>query len=198
MSTCPIRVVKVGGSLLDLADLSDRIRRWLDLQSSAHHVLVAGGGPLVDVVRQWRRQQPLSEAAAHWMCIDLMTVTAHLLHACLPEIWLEEDDNQLCRRVGERGATIFGPARWLRHAEPKIAGTLLRPSWDTTSDAIAGRLAVALGACELALLKSTSPPGNGNATVDQLAKFGIVDAVLPKLSAELPPVHVVNLRSESW
>ena len=72
-----VRVVKIGGSLFDLPDLPERLWKWMAVQSPAHHVLVAGGGKLVNVVREWDRQKTLDDAAAHWMCVDLLTVTAH-------------------------------------------------------------------------------------------------------------------------
>jgi aspartokinase-like uncharacterized kinase len=85
-----IRVVKVGGSLFDLPDLPQRLWAWLAAQPRAHNVLMAGGGPLVEQVRTWNRQCAIDETAAHWMCVDLLTVTAHMLHAWLPEIPLVE------------------------------------------------------------------------------------------------------------
>ncbi len=194
MSRSLVRVVKVGGSLLDLPDLADRLRRWLALQTPAHHVLVAGGGGLVKQIRQWHSLRPLSVVAAHWMCIDAMTLTAHLLHDRMPEIALIEDDRLLCQRVGHRDCTIFGPALWMRHSEPGIAGTRLPASWEVTSDAIAGRLAVALAADELVLMKSTLPAESDATELAALAAASYIDPMLPRLAEELPPYRLVNLR----
>ncbi len=189
-----IRIVKVGGSLLELPDLADRLRRWLAIQTPAHHVLVAGGGRLVEQIRQWHALRPLSNVAAHWMCIDAMTVTAHMLHDRLPEIALIEDDRLLCQRVGFRDCTIFGPALWMRHGEPSIVGTKLPSSWEVTSDAIAGRLAVALDADELVLMKSSLPAESTSGELSALSTAGYVDPMLPRLAGELPPYRLVNLR----
>jgi aspartokinase-like uncharacterized kinase len=191
-----IRVVKVGGSLLDLPDLADRLRAWLAAQPRAHNVLVAGGGPLVEQVRAWNRQCGVDETAAHWMCVDLLTVTAHLLHAWLPEIPLVENDVLLCQRVGEEGATIFGPAPWLRHAEPGLPGVWLPTSWETTSDSIAGRLAAALRADEFVLLKSDLPKRRAGRELSALAAVGYIDPILALLAPELPPTRLVNFRSD--
>jgi len=189
-----IRVVKVGGSLLDLADLADRLRCWLAAQTPAHHVLVAGGGSLVEQIRQWHSLRPLTDVAAHWMCVDAMTVTAHMLHDRLPEIGLVEDDRLLCQRVGQQDCTIFGPALWMRHGEPGIAGTRLPASWEVTSDAIAGRLAVALNADELVLMKSALPAESDATDLAALATAGYIDPMLPRLAEELPSCRFVNLR----
>ena len=189
-----VRVVKVGGSLFDLPDLADRLCRWMACQSAAHHVLVAGGGVLVEQVRQWHRQQPIDETATHWMCIDLMRTTARLLQARLPESVLTGDDRVLVQRIGQPGTTAFCMAEWLRHVEPRLPGTRLPCNWEVTSDAIAGRLAVVLAAGELVLLKSKEPPST-QVDLASLAAEGIVDPMLPRLAAELPPVRIVNLRA---
>lgn len=190
-----IRVVKVGGSLFDVPELPERLRRWLAAQSAAHHVLVAGGGLLVDQVRKWGAAEPIDEAAAHWMCVDLLTVTAHVLHAWLPEIPLVEDDRLLCQRVGTVGATIFGPAPWMRHSEPGLPGVWLPCSWDTTSDAIAGRLATALAADEFVLLKSRLPRPRAAVELSTLAATGYVDPMLAQMAAELPSTRLVDFRA---
>lgn len=197
MNARQIRVVKVGGSLFDLPDLADRLRQWLSRQSPAHHVLLAGGGPLAEQVRQWDALRPLEEAAAHWMCVDLLTVSAHLLHARLPEIPLIEDDRLLCRRVGERNCTIFVPAKWMRHGEPKLPGTPLPQTWEVTSDSIAARLAIALGSEELVLLKSTMPQNGLDGGIRAFSAGGYVDSMLERLAGELPQVRLVDLRADS-
>ena len=190
-----IRVVKVGGSLLDLPQLPQKLRTWLAAQPPAHNVLLVGGGPLVDQVRTWNAETGIDETAAHWMCVDLLTATAHLLHAWLPEIPLVEDDRLLCQRVGEDGATIFGPAPWMRHAEPGLPGTWLPTDWDTTSDSIAGRLAIALRADEFVLLKSELPHRRAGRELSALAAVGYIDRILAEMAPELPPTRLVNFRT---
>jgi len=196
MSNRPmVRLVKVGGSLFDLPDLPDRLRAWMAEQSLAHHVLVAGGGAFCDLVRANHGIQPLEEETAHWMCVDLMSVTARLLQSWLPEITLIDTDRQLCQQLAKPGATIFDAAKWLRDAEPALPGVALGFGWDVTSDAIAGRLAVALLAEELVILKSRSSKV-GNSDLEALAAEGYVDRMLPRLAGELPPVRFVNLRGQ--
>jgi aspartokinase-like uncharacterized kinase len=190
-----IRVVKVGGSLFDLAELPEKLRRWLAAQPRGHNVLVAGGGALVEQIRMWNKESAIDETAAHWMCVDLLTVTAHLLHAWLPEVPLVEDDRLLCQRVGEEGVTIFGPAPWMRHSEPGLPGCWLPTDWETTSDSIAGRLAVALRADEFVLLKSELPRTRSREQ-SSLAAAGYIDTILAQMSHELPPTRLVNFRAD--
>ena len=197
MSERKIRVVKVGGSLFDLPDLAERLRQWLSRQTPAHHVLLAGGGSLVDQVRQWHTRQPLDESAAHWMCVDLLTVTAHLLHARLPEIPLIEDDRLLCQRVGQRDCTIFVPATWMRNGEPHLPGTPLPSTWEVTADSIAARLAISLAAEEFVLMKSRLPEKGSNQGIPAFSAAGYVDPMLVRLAGELPTVRFIDVRAES-
>jgi len=197
MSERRIRVVKVGGSLFDLPDLAERLRQWLSLQTPAHHVLLAGGGSLVDQVRGWHALQPLEESGAHWMCVDLLTVTAHLLHARLPEIPLIEDDRLLCQRVGQRDCTIFVPALWMRHGEPHLPGTPLPSTWEVTADSIAARLAISLAAEELVFMKSKLPETGSGLGIPAFSAAGYVDPMLGRLVDELPAVRFINVRADS-
>jgi aspartokinase-like uncharacterized kinase len=149
----------------------------------------------VEQIRAWHAEEPIDDAAAHWMCVDLLTVTAHMLHAWMPEIPLVEDDCLLCQRVGEPGATIFGPAPWMRHSEPGLPGTWLPSSWETPSDSIAGRLAAALMADEFVLMKSALPRRRTSRELSALAAVGYIDSVLAQMAPELPPTRLVNLRT---
>ena len=86
-----------------------------------------------------------------------------------PELAIEDEYRALQRRCGEAGVTMFRPSRFLRQIEPHAAGTRLTARWQVTSDAIAARLAIVLGADELVLVKSVPPPGPGGHSLDQLA-----------------------------
>jgi len=132
---------------------------------------------------------------AHWLCIDLMSMTARLFHGRCPEIPLVEQCDLSVLRSADRNATIFAPAQWLRRIEPELPGTRLTQDWQTTSDAIVGRLAIALDAEELVLMKSTQPEQNLLHDLEALAAAGYVDPMLARLSSELPPTRWINLRS---
>jgi hypothetical protein len=77
-----------------------------------------------------------------------------------------------------------------------LPGTWLVTGWETTSDAIAGRLAVALRADEFVMLKSRLPRRTGAMELSALASVGYVDPMLAKMAPELPPTRVVDLRSQ--
>ncbi len=191
-----IRVIKVGGSLFDLRDLPDRLRGWLAAQRAGHNVLLAGGGRLADQIRFWNQLSALDDATTHWMCVDLLAVTAQLLNARLPELTIVDEECTLRERLSAAGTTIFSPASWLRNGERHAAGLRLPWNWDVTSDSISGRLAITLGADELVVLKS-SLPRDSTGKLGELAAAGFVDKFLPKMAAELPAVRVVDLRTPS-
>jgi len=203
MTSVPVvRVIKVGGSLLELPDLPGRLRQWLAHQPRAHNVLIAGGGQLVEQVRCWYRgrqsaeKETLDEVTAHWICIDLMSVTARLLHAWLPEMKYTAEIRLLQRRLHEAGGTLFDVAKWMRSEESSLPGTRLPCRWEVSSDSIAARLAVALAADELVLLKSSWPRTQGpkKPGLAALAEEAYIDRMFPRLAAELPPLRMVNLR----
>ena len=192
-----IRVVKVGGSLFDLPRLaaSGCGRGWPRSRAPTTCWSPAAGR----WSSRFARGTPTSaidETAAHWMCVDLLTVTAHLLHAWLPEIPLVEDDGLLCQRVGEDGATIFGPAPWMRHAEPGLPGTWLPTSWETTSDSIAGRLAVALRRRRIRAAEIRAAAAPRRRELSALAAVGYIDPMLAQMAPELPPTRLVNFRAD--
>ncbi len=175
-----MRVVKVGGSLLDLPDLATRLEAWLTQQPIACNVLLMGGGILCDAVREWDSRFQLGEVASHWLCIDLLDTTAKLLGQLLPHARIVTDRRALPR---EPGTCIFSPGTFLRHEEPRLPGTRLPPSWQVTADSIAARLAEVIGAEELVLLKST-----------ESSETEFVDSHFSIASRNIAAVRFVNLR----
>ena len=81
----PLRVVKLGGSLLDMPQLVARCRSWIAQQAPADNVLVIGGGAMVDAVRRAQRLHGLSDKSAHWLCIRAMAVQAEMMLSLMPE-----------------------------------------------------------------------------------------------------------------
>ena len=64
-----VRVVKVGGSLFEMPQVSERLQAWIDAQRPATNVLIAGGGPLADSIRQLDGMHAIGEVPAHWLCV---------------------------------------------------------------------------------------------------------------------------------
>jgi aspartokinase-like uncharacterized kinase len=184
-------VVKVGGSLYDLPDLGQRLRRWLDDNGIVRVVLVPGGGPLVDGVRKLDRWQNLGEDASHWLALQAMSVNACFLVQVLPGGAILKDLSA-CEALWREGKTpILDAFSFLLADEGKPGG--LPHSWGVTSDSIAARLAVILGAGRLILLKSTTLPDG----IDwaEAGRRGFVDGYFGEVvQGSGIEVQVVNLR----
>lgn len=189
------RVIKLGGSLLDLDDLSGRFRRWLSLQPPMQNVMVVGGGLLADAIRDAFARHNLSEDSAHWLCIRVLGVTAELVARLLPESVLVKCIDDLVGISNADRLIVLETERWLRDEELR-SHCPLPHTWDVTSDSIAARLAERISAEELVLLKSSLPAEP--ATLTAVAQSGLVDRHFPVASAGLRPPRVVSLRDRRF
>jgi 5-(aminomethyl)-3-furanmethanol phosphate kinase len=187
-----VRVVKLGGSLLEWPALARQLRAWLAAQPPASNVLVVGGGAMVEALRAWDRAHHLPDAAAHWLAVRAMRLSAAVVSQLLPEA---QQLDSLCEwSAAPSGAlVILDTERFLR--EDSKGPDPLPETWDVTSDSIAARVATVLAASELALLKSSLP--SGEASRQSWAGAGFVDAYFPRASVSTP-VRCVNLRAESF
>ncbi len=83
-----VAVLKLGGSLLDLGDLPDRLRAVLALLDGDWPLLICGGGVAADVVRGWHDSHGLSEEQSHWLAMDSIRLNQRLLLTLMPELEL--------------------------------------------------------------------------------------------------------------
>jgi 5-(aminomethyl)-3-furanmethanol phosphate kinase len=185
-----VRVIKLGGSLLDWPELSASFRRWLSSQAPAANVVVVGGGALVDALR--RLDERVSPEAAHWLSIRAMSLTAAMLAELLGETPPIKALAEV-RRNESAGVQIFEVEPFLR--EDARGHDPLPCDWSVTSDSIAARVAVTLAARELVLLKSTLP--TAPLSREALARSGFVDAYFPRAAAGLA-VRCVDLRNSEY
>jgi len=168
-------VVKVGGSLFDHPRLGAGLRTYLDSLAPSEVVLVPGGGVVVDAIRELDRVHGFGEEAAHWLAVRAMDVMGATLRAL----------------IGDSRIAIPDCLALLQDDEPRPGA--LPHSWNVTSDSIAARAAVVLGAERLVLLKSVGvPPGT---SWDEAVARGWVDEHFPRVVAGAPfAVEVVNFR----
>lgn len=190
----PLRVVKVGGSLFDWPELPRALRDFLQAEPAAVNVLLAGGGDLAEAIRRADATLSIGEEAAHRLCIEALGITARML-AGVASLTLVQTVDELREVVGRKGprTAVLDPREFLADDEPRLAGNVLPHAWNVTSDSIAARLAYALDADELVLLKSADPPAWR--TLRDLADAGYVDGHFPLAGKALEPrVRCVNLR----
>jgi aspartokinase-like uncharacterized kinase len=189
-------VVKVGGSLFDLPDLGPRLRRWLDADARVRPpsavLLVPGGGPTADVVRDLDRRHGLGDEAAHWLALRAMTLNAHFLAELLPPTVVVGEMVEPGPRVRILDALAF-----VRDDERRQGRIVLPHTWDAGSDAVAARVAVATGARRLVLLKSTTI-AIPEVDWEDVSRRGLVDPLFASVLRAAPcelEVSAVNLRT---
>lgn len=208
MSSLPIRVIKLGGSLLNWDQWPVKFRQWLAEHPTARSVLIVGGGRLVDGLRELDAAHHLPPEQSHWLAIDLMSITARVAAALVHEAYFTDQIDEL-QSDAAPNLIVFDPASFLRFVEPTLPPPALLRDWTVTSDSIAARIAVAIGARELVLLKSASPTDGRQSQVDgqrytagparshdllSLAKAGYVDEFFPQAAASIDTIRLVNLR----
>ncbi len=150
--------MKLGGGLLSHAGYFDRALSAIAAAAHQHPLLVVpGGGPFADAVRDVDRRYRLSDAAAHWMAVLAMDQYAHLVAARLAGALLVEEPADIAAALAAGRVPVLAPSRWLRAADPLPHG------WDVTSDSLAAWIAAVIGARRLVLIK---PPGASGEMVD--------------------------------
>lgn len=193
MTPLPIRVVKVGGSLFQRRQLPDQLRAWLSSQPPAFHILIAGGGDLTDVIRNWDNRFQLGESNSHWLCVEALSIAAGALALAL-SCPLARDYQQLhdlnphCELP-----VVFDVQQFLRDIEPNLPSEPLPHLWEVTTDSIAARLAEVLNADELILLKARPCPTELARDFAALAAEGYVDDYFPTIAPRLKRVTLVQL-----
>jgi aspartokinase-like uncharacterized kinase len=193
MTSSPL-VVKVGGNLYDLPDLGARLRLWLEQQATGQVLLFPGGGGMADAVRDLDRRHGLGEERSHWLALRALTVNAHFLAALLGNAEVVTE-LPACVAAWRRGLVAVADPYPLALADEGRPGQLPH-TWEVTSDALAARVALLLGARELVLLKSVCWPAETDWA--EAARCGIVDPFFPRLLATNPGalrVRLVNFRT---
>jgi 5-(aminomethyl)-3-furanmethanol phosphate kinase len=195
-------VYKLGGSLLDLPDLSERLHALLNqpvplfatrVAEKNKRLVVVGGGPLADVVRRWDRAHGLGDELAHRLGMQSMSFNAQLVAAILRDAQLVTSRSE-ASDVWSKGRVAVLAAAEFVEAEERRSHDFLPRSWNVTSDSVAAYVAHHWPADGLVLLKSVSVPSECDA--NSASNRGLVDAHFPLLVGRIPIVSWTNLRSE--
>lgn len=162
--------MKVGGALLTHVNLLDQVLHVIATAGREVNVLVVpGGGPFADAVRDADDQLGLPAETAHWMAVLAMDQYALVLVSRLGAAALVTSVDECEAAWRARRVPVLAPYRWLRESDP------LPHSWDVTSDSIAAWIAGIVGARRLVIVK---PPGaTGAALVDPFFASALPAAV---------------------
>jgi len=173
-------VIKLGGGVLPHVEPFEAVLAAIGEAARALRVLVVpGGGPFAEAVRDVHRQHRLSDTAAHWMAVLAMDQYAHLITSRMPAGALVASAGEIADALAVRQVPVLAPSQWLREVDP------LPHSWDVTSDSIAAWITGQVGARRLVLIK---PPGAGG---DSLVDPYFARALPPRVTAMALPADEV-------
>ncbi len=156
----PDVVIKVGGSLLaDLEQLNVVLAAIAHAARTRRVLIVPGGGPFADAVREVDRRMGLPDDASHWMAVLAMDQYAHVLASRLSDGVVVTAVIDAVRMLDAGRIPVLAPSRWLADVDP------LPHSWDVTSDSVAAWVAGQTNARVLILVKA--PGASGPDIVDR-------------------------------
>lgn len=145
-----ISVIKIGGAVAAHPGAIEKVCRAVAEAARDHRIVVVpGGGPFADAVREFDRRIGLSADAAHWMAILAMDQYAHALADRITGAVLVEEPGAIGGVLETGRVAVLAPSRWMRSAD------VLPHSWEVTSDSVAAFVAGALDASRLVLIKPT-------------------------------------------
>ena len=187
----PIRVIKLGGSLLQRPTLRQDMLDWLQKQSQALHVCIVGGGKIVDAMRELDGVHGLDKQAMHWRCVEMLTSTFEIACELFPDWIAVRSKGQFDQILGLKQTPSCKPFLVNVPGFYSSARRLELPcDWRTTTDAIAAALSIDLSADELVLLKSCDVP---DVDLTDLSNQGVVDQAIVGLADGIPRVRIVRL-----
>jgi len=180
-----VAVVKLGGSSATAASLP----RWLAAieASTLPLVLVPGGGPFADTVRETQPVLGFSEHAAHEMAMLAMEQFGCILIDRAARLEAARTVQDIRAVLDSNRIPVWFPAKMTLN-EPAIPA-----SWDVTSDSLAAWLSTKLSANALLLIKQTDDFGSLD-NPEALSARGIVDSAFPDLIGDVPALHLAGPR----
>ncbi len=192
-----IAVLKLGGSLLDLSDLSVRIQSVFANLNGDRPLLICGGGNAADIVRRWHQCFRLDEERSHWLALVAIRLNQQLLLDLLPKLELVAN-RAAAESVWQRDRVpLLDLAEFMRTEEASLdVHERLPHTWEVTSDSLAAWVTMRWPAERLILLKSVDLPNAQTHDPEQLVKQGLIDSFLPQLTNSIPTIEWINLRRE--
>jgi len=165
-----LTVVKLGGSYA----FSLQLPAWLEALASCagRVVIVPGGGPFADAVRDAQARMRFSDDAAHRMGLMAMSQFGSAVASLGRGYALAGSIGAIRRAVRARQVPVWSPLPMALESDA------LPASWDVTADSLAAWLAAKLGTTRVVFVKQIVPP---TASLDALIAAGILDRFLPRL-----------------
>lgn len=168
-------IVKLGGSLAN----SEELPQWLEViatSGAGKVVLVPGGGPWADKVREAQKREGFDNRVAHWEALRAMEQYGRVLEATRPG-FVAADSVAAIREVLMKNQVPV----WMPY-EMVVADPSIRQSWDVTSDSLSAWLAKKLHALALLLVKSVAI-GEPQPSIEDMVRRGWVDSCFPQFTS---------------
>ncbi|WP_063370440.1 hypothetical protein [Sedimenticola thiotaurini] len=136
-------VVKIGGSLYD----TPQLQAWLGTLAGQVDptIIVPGGGPFADQVREAQQRWRVDDATAHRMALSAMDQYGLLMAGLEPRLLATAGPVKLKQSLTDGRSAVWLPAA----DDPDV-----ERSWRVTSDSLALWLAHQVGADGVVLIKS--------------------------------------------
>jgi aspartokinase-like uncharacterized kinase len=166
-----LTVVKLGGSHA----FSMHLRDWIDAIAvcAGRVIVVPGGGPFADAVREAQRKIGLDDRAAHHMALLAMDQYGCALASLGERLAPAASAAAIRRIVLDGGVPVWSATRMVLSARD------IPWSWSVTSDSLAAWLAGRIGAKRVLLVKHVEPSADLLRAEDVVAR-GIVDPAFPR------------------
>lgn len=158
-------VLKIGGSLCSSKILEKLCQKISTLAPIHQLLIIPGGGPFADVVRENYLKFSLAEEVAHWMAILGMDQYGYLLHGLTPGSVPVRSFPEAQEALVTGKLPILLPFQLLSFLDP------LEHSWRVTSDSLALYLATQVEAEMLVLLKDVDGTYTSDPKKERGAKF---------------------------
>ncbi len=164
-------VVKVGGSLAE----TGRLKTALAMIRAAGRpvVVVPGGGPFADSVRDLQAAMNFDDSFAHRLAMLAMHQMAELMVSLQDGLEVAQSLDEIADVVGRGQVPMWAPLLTM------AKDAMIPADWSATSDSLAARLAELLGGVRLVLLKSVDV--EKEESLEELARRGVVDPAFPAI-----------------
>jgi|SRR5690554_677962 len=169
-----MHIIKLGGSLYNTIELKTWLTRLNEVAKRQPLVIVPGGGPFADQVRQAQQQHQFDDRHAHHMAILAMAQFGLLLHGLLPS----------ANMVKTPAAVTVQPQLSIWIPDDQLLKEDIAQNWLITSDSLALWFAQQLPAPrQLSLIKRVQPESGD---IRQLSAKAIIDRGFPTLYQQCP------------
>jgi len=178
-------VIKIGGSLYNSSNLIE----WLNTLSECGPqkiIIVPGGGPFADQIREADSHFTLDQELVHDMAVLAMQQYGYFMKSLCPELSLVNSQQQLNECWKKQKVAIWEPFDMVRqYCE-------LKKTWNVTSDSLAAWLAKFLSVDQLLFVKSANITLT-KFSLKELLNESCIDPYLPKILAEMNiPTHFMH------